>query len=304
MTDPLASVAVTTQPKAGTGPWSIPPLFAQLVDDTGLLAPRETSPVETVVARYLAARDGVYGGLVGQLVCPVSRLPALVKELARSSVSRPVELSLVVDTGLGSVPKALSTVFSRPALLAPRTIETAAPTDVDAVWLDRVAEFVPEDVVAVVEPRRPVHDDPDGTQAWLDAVRRVADQGCAPKLRCGGPRPTDAPSTEDVERFVRVVAESGRGFTTLGLFEAVRVDSPARPVARRHGLVNLLVAVARALSGGDVAAALRSTDGDALAAEVGAWSDRAVAGVRGLFSRCGADPAPGVALAGLGLLTR
>ncbi|MDN5933445.1 MAG: hypothetical protein L0I24_20670 [Pseudonocardia sp.] len=293
---------MTTQPTAGTEPWSIPPLFAQLVDDTGLLAPRATaSPVETVVARYLAARDGAYGGLVGQLVCPVSRLPALVKELVRLAPSRPVDLSLVVDTGLGAVPKALSTVLSRPGLLAPRTVETAAPPDVDDVWLDRVAEFVPEDVLAVVEPRRPAHDDPDGTEAWLDAVRRVADQGCAPKLRCGGPRPTDAPSTADVERFVRVVASTGRGFTTLGLYEAVRIGGGD---ARRHGIVNLLVGVARALAGGDVAAALRSTDGGALVAEIEGWSERAVSGVRGLLSRCGADPTPGAALAGLGLLPR
>lgn len=297
MTHPLASVAVTTVPTAGT-----PPLFAQLVDDTSLLRPKAAGPpMETVVARYLGARDGHHGGLVGQLVCPVSRLPALVKELARAAPVRPVDLSLVVDTGLGSVPKALSTVLSRPNLLTPRTVETAAPPDVDAVWLDRVAEFVPEDVVAVVEPRRPVEGDPDGTGAWLDAVRRVADQGCAPKLRCGGPRPTDAPSTRDVEEFVRVVVAAGRGFTTLGLYESVRVDGSG---PRRHGIVNMLVAVARALAGGDVTAALRSTDGAALAAELGALSERAVAGVRGLLSRCGTDPdqGPNTTLTGLGLL--
>jgi hypothetical protein len=103
----------------------------------------------------------------------------------------PIDLSLVVDTGLGAVPKALSTVFSRASLLTPRTVETAAPPDVDAMWLDRVSEFVPEDVVAVVEPRRPHTEDTGGHRAWLEAVRRVAEHGCAPKLRCGGRgRPT------------------------------------------------------------------------------------------------------------------
>lgn len=295
-------MAVTTVPTTGIDPWSIPPLFAQLVDDTSLLRSRvEAVPIDTVVARYLEARDGLYGGLVGQLVCPVSRLSALVKELARSAPARPVDLSLVVDTGLGAVPKALSTVLSRPSLLAPRTVETAAPPDVDGVWLDRVAEFVPEDVVAVVEPRRPTAEDPDGTDAWLDAVRRVADQGCTPKLRCGGPRPSDAPTSEDVERFVRVVAETGRPFITFGLSQAVRTDDAG---TRRHGVVNLLVAVARALDGGDVTGALRSTDGAALAAEADELSADAVAGVRGLLSRCGTDaePVPGAALADLGLL--
>ncbi|OLT12572.1 hypothetical protein BJF78_24315 [Pseudonocardia sp. CNS-139] len=279
----------------------MPPLFAQLVDDTSLLQPRASAPgVDEVVARYLAARDGRHGGIVGQLVCPVSRLSALVAELARSVPSRPVDISLVVDTGLGAVPKALSTVFSRSTLLTPRTVETPAPPDVDAVWLERVAEFVPEDVVAVVEPRRPAAAGPDSTDAWLKAVRRVAEHGCAPKLRCGGPRASDVPAVEEVEEFVHVVVEAGRGFTTLGLRRVVRT-----PDDDQHGVLNLLVAVARALGGGDVPAALRSTDGPELADELAGLSERAVKGVRGLLSRCGADlaPVPAVQLAGLGLLT-
>ncbi|HXV94536.1 MAG TPA: hypothetical protein VD813_14620 [Pseudonocardia sp.] len=291
---------MTTVP-AGSDPWPIPPLFAQLVDDTSLLQPREVAPgVDAVVARYLAARDGRYGGLVGQLVCPVSRLPTLVTELARSAPSRPVDLSLVVDTGLGAVPKALSTVFSRSGLLTPRTVETAAPVDVDGVWLERVSEFVPEDVDAVVEPRRPVGASAEGTAEWLEAVRRVAAYGCVPKLRCGGPRASDVPGDAEVEQFLRVAADAGRGLTVVGLAHVVRHAG-----APGHGLVNLLVAVARTLAGGDVRAALESTDGAVLAEEAEKLSERAVHGVRALLPRCGADPdpVPAAQLAGLGLLT-
>jgi hypothetical protein len=288
---------------AGADPWAIPPLFAQLVDDTSLLQPKsEVLGVDAVVARYLSARDGRYGGLVGQLVCPVSRLPALVQELARSVPSRPVEVSLVVDTGLGAVPKALSTVFSRSSLLTPRTVETAAPPDVDGVWLERVSEFVPEDVMAVVEPRRPAATGPENIAEWLEAVRRVAEHGCAPKLRCGGARASDVPTVAEVEQFVRVLVDAGRPFTTLGLRQVVRLDDGLRPV--QHGILNLLVGVARALAGGDVRSALESTDGSALAHEVGEFSEHAVKGVRGLLSRCGADPepVPAARLADLGLL--
>ncbi len=288
---------------AGAEPWAIPPLFSQLVDDTSLLQPRLVAPgVDAVVSRYLSARDGRYGGLVGQLVCPVSRLPALVQELARSVPSRPVDVSLVVDTGLGAVPKALSTVFSRSSLLTPRTVETAAPPDVDAVWLERVSEFVPEDVVAVVEPRRPAGTDPAGTSAWLGAVRRVAEHGSSPKLRCGGPRASDVPSVAEVMEFLHVVVDAGRPFTTLGLSEVVRSQATDLP---RHGILNLLVGVGRALTGGDVRAALESTDGAELAEEIAGLSERSVKGVRGLLSRCGADPepVPATQLAGLGLLT-
>ncbi len=159
--DPLALGFVTT---AGTGPWPIPPLFTRLVDDHSLLQPKAVAPgVDAVVARYLAARDGRLGELVGQLACPISRLPQLVAELARIAPAQPIDLSLVVDTGLGGVPKALSTALSRSSLLTPSTVECAAPPDVDGVWLERVSEFVPEEVTPVVEPRRPVEDDPAGT---------------------------------------------------------------------------------------------------------------------------------------------
>jgi hypothetical protein len=294
---------VTTVPSAEPADRiPVPPLFEHLVDDTGLLAPRTAATaMDVVVARYLSARDGRHGGLLGQLVCPVSRLPQLVKELARSGPAYPVDVSLVVDTGLGAVPKALSTVFSRSGLLTPRTIETAAPVDVDAVWLERVAEFVPDDVVAVVEPRRPVGSDEAEVAAWLDAVRRVAGHGCTPKLRCGGPRLSDVPAVVEVERFVRIVADAKRGFVALGLRAVARAEGEG---ARQHGVLNLLVAVARALSGGDVAGALDGADGATLAKEALALSPNAVRDVRGLLARCGADPdpVPAAELAGLGLL--
>jgi hypothetical protein len=293
---------VTTVPSAEPADrLPVPPLFDRLVDDTSLLAPRATAPaVDVVVARHLAARDGRYGGVLGQLVCPVSRLPQLVRELARSAPTRPVDVSLVVDTGLGAVPKALSTVFSRSSLLTPRTIETAAPVDVDAVWLERVAEFVPDDVVAVVEPLRPVGVDEAGTAAWLDAVRRIAGNGCTPKLRCGGARAWDVPSVVEVERFVRAVVDAKGGFVALGLRPVTR----AKGAAERHGVLNLLVAVARAQAGGDVAAALTGTDGAALAREALALRPAQVKDVRGLLTRCGADPEPVAAeeLAALGLI--
>lgn len=287
-------------------PGSIPSLFAGLVDDISLLRHRDAGPgVDEVVEGYLDARDGDHGALVGKLVCPVSRLPALVTELARAAPAEAVDLALVVDSGLGAVPKALSTVFSRPTLLTPRTVETSAPTDLDAVWLERVAEFVPDDVVAVVEPRRPISGDPADTKAWLDAVRRVAEHGCAPKMRCGGPRPSDVPSVEDLYRFVEIAAEvaphTRRGASVLGLRRIVRVEDAG--AGAQHGILNLLVGVARAVHGGDVAAALASTDVDGLAADAGALGVTEIEAVRLVLACCGADPGAGpAALADLGLI--
>jgi hypothetical protein len=280
----------------------IPALFAHLVDDTSLLLPRrELSPPREVLSRYLRARDGEYGGMVGQLVCPVSRLPQVVTELAKLAPIAPVDLSLVVDTGLGAVPKALSLVMSREALLTPCTVETPAPPDVDSTWLERVSEFVPDDVVPVVEPRRPLNGD---TGQWLDAVRRVAEQGCTPKLRCGGPRPSDVPAVDEVADFVAAAEGAPAGFTTsLGLTRVVRRVDEATGRAE-HGLLNLLVAVARALVNGDVRGALAETDPGPLVREVSRLSEAAGGAVRGLLARCGSGPVEQTAaeLAKLGVL--
>lgn len=288
---------MTVPSGSSADPWPVRPLLATLVDDTSLLQPRATAPgVDAVVSRYLSARDGHYGGLVGRLVCPASQLPAVVTELARSSPSRPAELALVVDTGLGAVPKALSTVFSRSSLLTPSTVECAAPPDVDGVWLERVSEFVPEEVTAVVEPRRPVEDDPAGTKAWLTAVRRVAEHGCTPKLRMGGPRASDVPTVEDVHSFLEACLETGRGgVSAQGLDRIVRDRPESAGYRGRHGLLNLIVAVARMLGespSGTAREALDSIDGEGMARELDTLPAEAVARIRTVLPRCGVDPEP------------
>ena len=136
--------------------------------------------------------------------------------------------------------------------------------------------FVPEDVVAVVEPRRPTDDDPRSTLAWLAAVRRVAEHGCAPSCAPVG-RASDVPLVSDVEDFLRVAVEAGRSFTVFGLRRVVRSEVGGLV---QHGLLNMLVAVARAVAGADVQAALQSTDAAELAAEMKLFSDRNVDEVR------------------------
>jgi hypothetical protein len=296
-------VSTVHEGEPGGSSTPIPALFAHLVDDTTLLLPRSLiPPIGDVLARYLSVRDGNYGGMAGQLVCPVSRLPEVVSQLAKLAPREPVDVSLVVDTGLGAVPKALSLVMSREALLTPCTVETAAPPDVDSTWLERVSEFVPDDVLPVVEPRRPLGGD---TAQWLKAVRRVSEHGCTPKLRCGGPRPSDVPTIDEVADFVAAADGAPAGFTTsLGVPHAVRrADADANGRAD-HGMLNLLVGVARALVNGDVRGALAETDPNVLVREVGKLSEAAGGAVRGLLARCGCGPAeaPAAELADLGLL--
>lgn len=300
---------VSTVPTAGGAPVDgVPPLLRAIVDDAALVADGPRPPMGHVLDEHLAARASDAGGLLGSLVVPVSRLSELVAELVKRRPAGPVPIALSVDTGLGGVPKALSLTSSRSALLDPRTVEMPAPHDVDIVWLERVTEFVPDDVVAVVEPRRP---DLDGSADWLDGVQRVVDHGCRPKLRCGGGRAGAFPGVPDVAGFLSLVIGAGRSFTaSIGLQGAVRHTDDDTGFTH-HGWLNLLVATVRALaSTGDEATAdaigdaLRVTDGDALAFELSTVGVATATRVRGLFSSFGstAPAVPGAELARLGLL--
>jgi hypothetical protein len=274
-----------------TGPEDLHPLLTRLVDDAALFPPGNASMAEAVRG-HLAARSGSHSGLVGFFLCPVSRLPELIVELVKVKPAQPVQLSLVVNNGLGGVPKAVSTVEGRKNLLRLRMVEMPAPSDVDAMWLERVSEFVPEDVIRVVEPRRPGGRVPDGSaptelEDWLDGVRRVARHGCWPKLRCGGLQAGAFPHIGAVAAFLAAVCAEGVPFkATAGLHHAVRYTD-AETGFTHHGFLNLLIAVARALAGRDVVEALESTDGETLVAESGALPEASARAVRQVFASYG-----------------
>jgi hypothetical protein len=258
------------------GPRGIPPLFARLVDDSALFPPGDAAMPEALRAHF-AIRESEHAGVLGVFLCQASRLPELITELIKIKPKQPLPFSLIIDTGLGGVPKAISIVESRSELLALRMVEMPAPSDVDEVWLERVSEFVPEDVIRVVEPRRGV--------GWLDGVRKVIEHGSWPKIRCGGKAGENFPSVDEVADFLAVVSGStGASFkATNSLHRAVRHADPDTGFVH-HGFLNLLVASGRSLSGGDVREALESTDAEALAEEARGLSEQAAKAVRALFA--------------------
>jgi hypothetical protein len=252
------------------------------VDDAALFPPGNAS-MPDAVRLHLEGRTSEHAGVLGLFLCPASRLPELITELIKAKPVKPVALSLVIDTGLGGVPKALSIVESRVEMLALRMVEMPAPADVDDVWLERVSEFVPEDVVRVIEPRR-------GGKEWLDGIQRVVEHGSWPKLRCGGLSAQNFPSLDEVADFLTVINSGGASFkATAGLHNAVRHTDQATGFTH-HGFLNLLVATARMQSGAsrdDVQEALGMTEGTVLAEEAGALSDRAQHAARSVFASYG-----------------
>jgi hypothetical protein len=277
----------------------VPSLLARLIDDAALFPPGSAT-VPDAVRLHLEGRQSDFADVVGLFLCPASRLPELITELIKVKPAKPVELSLVIDTGLGGVPKALSIVESRVELLALRMVEMPAPSDVDEQWLERVSEFVPEDVIRVIEPRR-------GGAGWLDGIQRVIEHGSWPKIRCGGVSEQNFPSVEEVAEFLAVINAGAASFkATAGLHNAVR-HTAADTGFTHHGFLNLLMATARLLAGADqsdVHNALSSTDGKALAREAQNLTEHEALSVRGVFASYGScsltDPVAD--LEGLGLL--
>jgi hypothetical protein len=163
-----------------------------------------------------------------------------------------------------------------------------------------VSEFVPEDVVRVIEPRR-------GGKEWLDGIQRVVEHGSWPKLRCGGLSAQNFPSIDEVADFLTVINSGGASFkATAGLHNAVRHTDQATGFTH-HGFLNLLVATARMQTGASrdgVQEALGMIDGAVLAEEAAALSDRAQHAARSVFASYGScsltDPVAD--LASLGLL--
>ncbi|HEX2301021.1 MAG TPA: hypothetical protein VHH34_21355, partial [Pseudonocardiaceae bacterium] len=197
------------------GPSGVPPLLAHLVDNAALFPPVKADMAD-VVGAHLTACDGEYAWVVGFFLCPTSRLGELVAQLRKHPPAQPVTLSLVADTGLGGLPKAISLALDNGRLVDVRMVEVPAPSDVDANWLVQLTEFVPDDVVRVVEPRR-------GRPDWLAGVRRVAEAGCWPKLRCGGQASESFPTVNEVAEFLAIATGTGRSFkATAGLHHSVR----------------------------------------------------------------------------------
>ncbi|MGB8650053.1 MAG: hypothetical protein WCD35_05260 [Mycobacteriales bacterium] len=116
------------------------------------------------------------------------------------------------------------------------------------------------------------------------APSALAGKGVLGKLRCGGAR---IPSVEEVADFVTEAARFSLPFKgTAGMHAAVRGWESTKDVPH-HGYLNLLLAVARALSGGEVEAVLASTDAAALAHEALSLDPELVTATRGLLHSYG-----------------
>ncbi|MDP9182482.1 MAG: hypothetical protein M3P04_06875 [Actinomycetota bacterium] len=145
---------------------------------------------------------------------------------------------------------------------------------------------LPTDVrvtVCAVELRSGVRND---LPCYVEGIAPYAlvSRGVYGKLRCGGLR---IPSVPEVANYVTECVRFSLPFkATAGMHAAVR-GWEATSGEPHHGYLNLLLAVSRALSDGDVEQVLASTDAASLAAEALSMDPELVMSTRGLFHSYG-----------------
>jgi hypothetical protein len=141
----------------------------------------------------------------------------------------------------------------------------------------------PRVTVRAVELRTGVRSD---LPCYVEGVAPYAlvGKGVMGKLRCGGVR---IPPVDEVAHYVTECVRNEVPFKgTAGMHAAVRGWESTNNEPH-HGYLNLVLSVARALSGGDVEGVLASTNGEALAAEASWLDPELVAATRGLFHSYG-----------------
>jgi hypothetical protein len=244
---------------------STSPLFSRLIDDAALFPPGN-APMPAAVPAHREHRAAWYSALVGPFLCPASRLDELIGHLDDDDAGFGV--TVIVDTGTGGIGPAVDTVAADPQLvlrgievpLRGEPLSDAAERAVRA--LDAAIGGPDDDEPAYVEVPR--------TDGWRRALEVVAESGYRAKLRTGGVTPEAFPSEAEVAQFMIACLELDVPFKcTAGLHHAVRHTTADRQ--EQHGFLNVLLAVAAALDGGDdasIAAALAERSSSAVAESI------------------------------------
>ncbi|MFI8221241.1 hypothetical protein [Streptomyces sp. NPDC085932] len=235
----------------------LPQLLTGLCDDAAVFPPG-LAPLSEAVRHYCDRRDSWFVALVGPLVLP-DKLVRGLKGLIPSGVTVP--LSMTLPGGPVGLPKACAAVTSLPVDL--QSVEVAVANESDAV--DAVIALADEsgDLDVYVEIPRD-----DRAPSVLDAV---SEHGLRAKFRTGGVRAEFYPDEAELAASVAAAVRVGVAYkATAGLHHAVRNTDPDTGF-EQHGFLNVLLATATLLDGGDendARAVLADRDGPGLAARL------------------------------------
>ena len=261
----------TQWPNTPAGPAdAVLPVLLELIDDAAIFPPRN-APMSAAVTAHRAYHAGAQAGLVGRFVCPASRIPELRTVLDKGSDRHhplagvgPIRVSLVADTGVAGLPRAMADVAADPRLVL-EAVEVGLPAKASgraamAEATHRVLAGIPTALPAYVE--LPLAD------SWETVLDVLSTAGRGAKLRTGGATAAAFPTEVQVAAVLAACAPRQVPLKcTAGLHRAARHTDPDTGF-EHHGFLNLLVAAARARAELDPIPVLSERDGRRLAAEV------------------------------------
>ncbi len=200
-----------------------------LIDHAALFPPA-SMPVAEALAEDRAARGGDHAWMIARFVCPASKLDAL-RDAAGGWQTLP-PLSVVLDGELEEDAALVSARLAEGAPLEALELRLPEPRPEPKLLLGVRESLAPLGLETYLELVR--------GERWRDtlpaAVGAAASLGQRVKLRCGGERPEDFPTPEQVALVVVSCREAGCVFkATAGLHHPVRSG-------HSHGFLNLLAA--------------------------------------------------------------
>ena len=240
-----------------------PPLFLGLLDDAAIFPPGNVEMPEAV--RAYRERRGL--PLLGAFICALPRWGELRENLTGGP---PLPVALTVPGGTGDVAAAIAL-----ARAEPRVELAALEVPASAEGTAALAKTVDRMVVTYVE------------LPWAEVtettVAVLADAGLRLKIRTGGVVASAFPDERRLAGVLEVAVRGGIPFKlTAGLHDPIRHRAPDTGF-EHHGYLNVLLATARALEGGDVTAALADQDGARVASAVADIDDALAQRIRRHF---------------------
>ena len=256
----VGAATVQLWQEGGTGAF-----LRELIDDASLFPPAML-PMADAVTQHLEHRRGQYSWALGRFVCPASRLGELLSAMPRGGP--PWRLSVILDLSArgpwtASLAEAMAGIlrFRETGRGVIESLEARLPAGVGA---GEFARALVESGGEVAPGARPFVEIPfaEGWESNIPrALEEIAGLGGAvagAKVRCGGSRPQDFPSVEQLARFIACCARLGVPFkATAGLHHPLPHPDPALDI-RQHGFLNVI-------GGGLLAVSGRMDEGELLA---------------------------------------
>lgn len=221
---------------------SVRTAFTGIIDYAGLFPPSQLG-MQEAVANFASYRQGDHKWILARFVLPVARLDEfydLASEFAPAKGEEPWRLSVLAGEDIYETIKAVKT-FN--AMHGQSFICDALEVKANTVSkIENTVSYLPEGIDAYFEVAR--------NNLLGDLVSALSFKKQRAKIRTGGTRGEDFPTSKEIIRFVRTCLAANVPFkATAGLHHPLRCFKPLTyaknaPQGTMHGFMNVLLMTA------------------------------------------------------------